>query len=52
MDGQFIAIESDNVEAAGYDEATRTMLGQFRDGSVYSYAPALAQRGVPYRNRR
>ena len=51
-DGQFIAIESDNVEAAGYDEATRTMLGQFRDGSVYSYAPALAQRGVPYRNRR
>lgn len=50
--GQLIAIESDNVEAAGHDEATRTMLVHFRDESVYSYAPVLVQGGVPYRKLR
>ena len=37
--GQLISIKSDNVRAAGYDDATRTMLVEFDDGSLYEYAP-------------
>ncbi len=37
--GQLIAIQSDNVAAAGYDDATSTMLVEFKDGSLYEYAP-------------
>ena len=37
--GQLIQIQSDNVAAAGYDDATSTMLVEFDDGSVYEYAP-------------
>ena len=37
--GQLIAIQSDNVAAAGYDDATSTMLVEFDDGSLYEYSP-------------
>jgi len=37
--GQLIQIQSDNVSAAGYDDATSTMLVEFDDGSLYEYAP-------------
>ena len=37
--GELIAIQSDNVAAAGYDDASRTMLVEFKDGSVYEYSP-------------
>ena len=37
--GQLIAIQSDNVAAAGYDAASRTMLVEFKDGSLYEYSP-------------
>lgn len=37
--GELIAIQSDNVAAAGYDDATSTMLVEFDDGSLYEYAP-------------
>ena len=37
--GQLIAIQSDNVRAAGYDDVTRTMLVEFNDGSLYEYSP-------------
>ena len=37
--GELIAIESDNIAAAGYDLASRTMLVEFEDGSLYEYAP-------------
>ena len=37
--GQLIAIQSDNIRAAGYDAASRTMLVEFNDGSLYEYAP-------------
>ena len=37
--GQLIQIQSDNVAAAGYDAASRTMLVEFDDGSLYEYAP-------------
>ena len=40
--GQLIQIQSDNVAAAGYDDATRTMLVEFDDGSLYEYAPVPA----------
>lgn len=39
--GQLIAIQSDNVRAAGYDDASRTMLVEFNDGSLYEYSPVL-----------
>ncbi|MCX6602518.1 MAG: KTSC domain-containing protein [Acidobacteria bacterium] len=37
--GQLIAIQSDNVAAAGYNAASRTMLVEFDDGSLYEYSP-------------
>jgi hypothetical protein len=37
--GQLIAIQSDNVRAAGYDDASRTILVEFNDGSLYEYSP-------------
>jgi hypothetical protein len=40
--GQLIAIQSDNVRAAGYDDASRTMLVEFDDGSLYEYTPVPA----------
>ena len=39
--GQLIAIKSDNIRAAGYDAASRTMLVEFNDGSLYEYSPVL-----------
>jgi len=40
--GQLIAIKSDNARAAGYDDATSTMLVEFNDGSLYEYSPVPA----------
>ena len=40
--GELIAIQSDNVAAAGYDDLTSTMLVEFYDGSVYEYSPVSA----------
>jgi hypothetical protein len=37
--GEMIAIQSDNVNAAGYDAATATMTVEFDSGEVYEYAP-------------
>ena len=39
--GQLIQIQSDNVAAAGYDDASLTMLVEFKDGSLYEYSPVL-----------
>jgi len=36
-DGQLISIQSDNVRAAGYDEASKVMTVQFDNGSLYAY---------------
>lgn len=36
-DGQLIYIQSDNVQAAGYDEASRVMTVQFDNGAIYEY---------------
>ena len=35
--GQLISIQSDNVRAAGYDEASRVMTVQFDNGALYEY---------------
>ena len=35
--GQLIEIQSDNVRAAGYDQATLVMTVQFDNGSLYEY---------------
>ena len=35
--GQLIAIKSDNVRAAGYDQASKVMTVQFNNGSLYEY---------------
>ena len=35
--GQLIYIQSDNVQAAGYDEASRVMTVQFHNGAIYEY---------------
>lgn len=35
--GELIAIQSDNVEAAGYDDATSTMTVLFDSGGLYEY---------------
>ncbi|MDQ1308689.1 MAG: hypothetical protein QG671_4524 [Actinomycetota bacterium] len=43
-DGQLIAIQSDNVQAAGYDDVTGTMTVLFDSGGLYEYydvPPAL-----------
>jgi hypothetical protein len=36
-DGQLISIQSDNVQAAGYDAASMVMSVQFRNGARYEY---------------
>lgn len=36
-DGQLISIQSENVKAAGYDEASRVMSVQFDNGAIYEY---------------
>ncbi len=36
-DGQLISIQSDNVRAAGYDEASMVMTVQFDNGALYEY---------------
>ena len=36
-DGQLILIDSDNVRAAGYDDASKTMTVQFDSGWTYEY---------------
>lgn len=35
--GQLISIQSDNVRAAGYDEASKVMTVQFDNGAIYEY---------------
>jgi hypothetical protein len=35
--GELISIQSDNVSAAGYDEASLVMTVQFRNGALYEY---------------
>ena len=35
--GQLISIQSDNVRAAGYDEASKVMTIQFDNGALYEY---------------
>ena len=35
--GQLISIQSDNVRAAGYDEASKVMTVQFDSGALYAY---------------
>ena len=35
--GQLISIQSDNVQAAGYDEASLVMTVQFNNGALYEY---------------
>jgi hypothetical protein len=35
--GDLIAIQSDNVQAAGYDEASMIMSVQFDNGAIYEY---------------
>jgi ABC-type uncharacterized transport system auxiliary subunit len=35
--GQLISIQSDNVRAAGYDEASMVMTVQFENGALYQY---------------
>ena len=35
--GQLISIQSDNVRAAGYDEASLVMTVQFDNGALYEY---------------
>lgn len=36
-DGQLISIQSENVRAAGYDEASMVMTVQFENGTLYEY---------------
>jgi hypothetical protein len=36
-DGHLISIQSDNVRAAGYDEASMVMTVQFDNGALYEY---------------
>ena len=36
-DGDLILIQSDNVQAAGYDENSRVMTVQFQNGAIYEY---------------
>jgi len=35
--GQLVSIQSDNVRAAGYDEASMVMTVQFKNGALYEY---------------
>jgi len=35
--GQLISIQSDNVRAAGYDDASMVMTVQFDNGAIYEY---------------
>ena len=35
--GQLISIQSDNVQAAGYDAASMVMTVQFNNGALYEY---------------
>jgi len=35
--GELISIQSDNVSAAGYDEASLVMTVQFKNGALYEY---------------
>ena len=35
--GHLISIQSDNVQAAGYDEASKVMTVQFDNGAIYEY---------------
>ena len=35
--GELISIQSDNVSAAGYDDATSVMTVRFRNGALYEY---------------
>jgi len=35
--GELIYIQSDNVQAAGYDENSMVMIVQFKNGAIYEY---------------
>ena len=41
--GELIAIQSDNVSAAGYDEASTVMTVQFDNGALYEYYGVQAE---------
>ena len=41
--GDFQSINSSNLEAAGYDEATQTLTVKFRNGTSYRYANVLPE---------
>jgi hypothetical protein len=41
--GQLISIQSDNVRAAGYDEASMVMTVQFDNGALYEYYSVPAE---------
>jgi len=41
--GQLISIQSDNVKAAGYDEASMVMTVQFENGALYEYYSVPAE---------
>ncbi len=41
--GELIAIQSDNVSAAGYDESSMVMTVQFDNGALYEYYGVQAE---------
>ena len=41
--GQLISIQSDNVRAAGYDDAGMVMTVQFNNGALYEYYGVTAE---------
>jgi hypothetical protein len=41
--GQLISIQSDNVQAAGYDEVSMVMTVQFDNGALYEYYGVQAE---------
>ena len=41
--GELIYIQSDNVNAAGYDEASKVMTVQFDSGALYEYYDVPAE---------
>jgi len=41
--GELISIQSDNVRAAGYDEASKVMTVQFDNGALYQYYGVQAE---------
>ncbi len=46
--GELISIQSDNVSAAGYDEASLVMTVQFRNGALYEYYQVPAELWISF----